>query len=529
MSLRIAEGHVAGQRKYLLPIVIGMFLAGTAPSWPAAPDIILPEPFALELPEGTATLGANDEAMRSLAARVKADGHPVTVALPRERIGPGAWRTIWSAWDGARRDRPLARRESVLIVLPHGTTPVGRTGYTSATRIVRDASGFLHMVWTDAWRAGATEGVMYRRARIMPDGSAALETDVQDLAPHRGNWTALPALAVSGDTVHFTWQDNGTTRYRFLTHIGIEWRWSEDIDTKAPAPRRYAGPSIAADPNGVHILTADGHYIASRDGGRNWISEMVPFGTYRELGMASLTLDSGGRPLAAADVLISEAEKGLYRTLRIVRRTGPGQWQAVPSPVDGRMEWAQPGVPAEAVVSDGFRLLEDRTGAMHALWHGTAVSRVEGAPRAYYAWRPPNGAWGAPVSLREPDPAPGFAWSSAGGMTLDGETAMPLVMQEMHKGWRYRGMDLELNLFRDGVRRAEPFPMTRFVVNAMRAGEPFEGFSVVSPDAAPGLSRASNGRIWADLLMALQPIRASAPGVIVWQRRDVTDWVNGPR
>ena len=33
-------------------------------------------------------------------------------------------------------------------------TPVANTGYASTPHIVRDADGFVHMVWTDAWRPG---------------------------------------------------------------------------------------------------------------------------------------------------------------------------------------------------------------------------------------------------------------------------------------------------------------------------------------------------------------------------------------
>lgn len=518
---------MTGQRKHHLAF-IALFLLSAARCWAGAPDIMLPEPFAVALPDGAADLGPDDPAMRALADRVTVAGHTVTAALPRRRIGPGAWQVIWSAWEGKARDFPAARRDSVLVVLPHGVIPLGRTGYASAAHIARDASGTLHMVWTDAWRGGAIEGAMYRRVRIMPDGSAVPETDIQSLAPRRGNWTAMPALAAAGDSVHFAWQDNGTTRYRSVTRVGTEWRWSEDIDTKAPAPRKYFGPAIAADRNGVHILTSDGRYIGSRDGGRTWTAEPGPFAA-ADLGTMFLTLDGAGRPLASTNVQITGPEKGAFRPIRTARRLGSGQWQPVPSPIDGRLDWAPPATPAEAVVTDGVQVLEDRTGALHALWHGTAISRTEDAPRAYYAWRPPNGAWGVPVPLREPDELAGFATARAAGLALDGEQAMTLVTRDIHQGWRYRGANLEMTLFRDGVRRAEPVPVTSHVLDAMREAEPAQSLSVAAVAVVPGLVRDTNGRTWADILIALQPTRVSAPAVLVLRRLDVSDKVTAAR
>ena len=51
------------------------------------------------------------------------------------------------------------------------------------------------------------------------------------LGLHNGNRSAMPTLASFGNTIHFAWQSEGTLRYRFLTHDGDNWRWSDEIDT----------------------------------------------------------------------------------------------------------------------------------------------------------------------------------------------------------------------------------------------------------------------------------------------------------
>ena len=96
---------MADQRNRLLPALVTLVALSLPLSlWAAAPDIVPPEPFALELPAGVTTLGAEDEPLRRLAALVHAGEHRVTIGLPRERVGAGLWRVILSAW-GPDKDR----------------------------------------------------------------------------------------------------------------------------------------------------------------------------------------------------------------------------------------------------------------------------------------------------------------------------------------------------------------------------------------------------------------------------------------
>ena len=545
---RITEAQVAGQRKHLFPalpallsISLSVFPAATQAV--NAPDIVPPDPVAIELPAGVSDLGAGDAPIRELIARVQADGFRVTLTLPHDRIGVGVWRAIWSAWAAQDADHPPGghppgRRESWLFVLPHGMTPVGSGGAGNAiagnntTHIVRDANGSVHMVWYDSWRPFIHEGAQYRRAWLGPDGKAQFQTDVMQLGAHAGTWSSMPTVTAAGNTMHFVWQAEGTARYRSLTRDGDTWRWSDEIDTKIVSPGRDTGPSIAADEKGVHLITPAAIYATSTDGGRIWTSEPVPFGADEHVKTVSLTLDNQGRPLAAASSVVFDPGKysedvghGGYWTVRLARRVAPGKWETITGPVDGRPEWARPSDSNQDVLCDWVRVLEDRVGGIHVTWHGTAASRIYGNDRAYYAWRAPDGAWSAPISLHEPDAHRGFGWSYAPNLTLDGDRALTLSFHQVHVGWHERGFDAELNLFRDGKKLAPELPVTRFAEKSVVAGEPDHALSAWFPGAAPALVRNGDGRVWADILLSLAPTGVNAPTLIVWDRLDLTDWL----
>ncbi len=535
---------MASQRIHLFPALVFLLTIVCArPSLSApAPEIVLPDPLAVELPAGSASLGPDDPAFKALVAAAHSDanaqGIRITAALPRDRVGVGVWRVIWSAWRDDARDRPVARRESFLYVLPHGMTPVGMSGEANAlagnnaSHTARDAGGFIHMVWTDSWRPGAHDGAVYRRAQVLPDGTTRFEGGSVGLGEHSGGWNAMPALAVAGGTVHFAWQADGTVRYRSLTRDGDAWRWSDEVDTKASSPGRDTGPSIAADANAVHILTPGGVYTTSRDGGRTWGTETVPFGTDQVVKTASLALDGEGRPLAAASVKVIDPPKfsedqghGGYWTLRLAHRIAAGAWQVIPGPVNGRPEWAPPTQPDQDVLCDWVRVLQDRVGGIHITWHGTAVSRIYGNDRAYYAWRAPDGTWSTPVTLREPDPVRGIGWSYAPSLALDGERALTLFFYGTHVGGQDRGFDSALRSFQDGRPVAPALPVTGFGEASIATGEPETALSAWFPGIAPSLVRGADGKIMADILVSLSPAAVAAPALIVLVRLDLTDWL----
>lgn len=529
MQGRISEGPVARQRKRCsLPVALMLFACLATPAgWSATPDILLPEPFAVELPAGTTRVATDDAPVRQLLQGIQAGGDRISIQFPHERLGPGAWRVILSAWEDGGRDRPAARREAVLIVLPHGMTPVANTGYASPPHIVRDVDGFVHMVWTDAWRPGAREGAMYRRGIMAPDGTVHFDTDILDLGENRGNWTAMPTLSTIGHGVHFAWQADATVRYRLLSRDSGTWRWSDDVDTGAPAPSRDQGPAITADADTVSILSSDGHYLASRDGERTWMTETVPFGSATRLGAVSLNSDQSGRPLAAASALVSDpgAASGVRWTLRLARRIGAGAWQALPGPIDGRPECTPQQGPVADVVCDAFRVLEDPAHTLHAVFLGTPASGSGFPVQAWYATRPFDGDWSLPLPLLTADPLHGLGRATAVDLLLDRDTAVSLAAFQRHAGWRYRGDNAQLQLLRHGAMATSPLPVSSFIRSAMTESEPMAALSASALSLAPTLLHTPDGRIWADVLMILNPSAVAAPGVVVWQHLDVTDWL----
>ena len=502
-----------------------VMMSVASPCWAGAPEILLPEPFAIELPAGITTLGEGDGPVRELLAGITTARQRVTVAFPRGRVGAGAWRVILSLWSADEHGRPAARREAVLVVLPHGLTPVGETGTGATARIVRDSSSSVHIVWTDGWRAGGREGAMYRRAHVSPDGTVRFDTDIQPLGPHPGNWSASPVVAAAGTTVHFAWQADGTVRYRSLTKTGSEWRWSEEIDTKMPNPEN--GPAIQVAAGVVHIVTSAGQYATSRDAGGTWTIETVPFGVNRRLGSVSLSLDASRRPLVAASVLVNEAVRtaegkgaGDDWTLRLVRRTGPGVWETLPGPLERQPEWAAPARPDESVIAGSFLATEDKSGAIHAVWGGSPAGAE--AAVAWYGWRPPGGEWQRPISLVEADPVHGLGRSSVAGLVVNKDAAMPLVSMELHSGWRYRGSDTRVYLFKGGQRSGVSWPLTNFLRDAMEGGESAAALSTAAGSPAMTPVEGQDGHLWNDVPLTLSSPIAKAPGIIVWRQLDVT-------
>ena len=264
----------------------------------------------------------------------------------------------------------------------------------------------------------------------------------------------------------------------------------------------------------------------------------MSFGKGENPKTVSLTLDNTGHPLAAASSVVVNPPRysedqghGGYWTIRLVRRVSPGVWEPVPGPVDGRPEWAAPRQPDQDVLCDWVRVLSDSFGGIHVTWHGTAVSRIYGNDRAYYAWRSPGGVWSDPVQLREPDANRGYGWSYAPSLALDGDRALTLTFYNLSAGNQMRGFDSDLGLFHDGRKgcaRHRELPVTRFAERSIVAGEPANALSAWFPAIAPALvSGGGDGRIWADILAGAGTDRGevTALPLIVWIRRDVTDWL----
>ena len=123
-------------------------------------DISLPDVLAVEMPKGVTNIGPNDAPLRELLASAHSGARLVTSDL-QTKVGMGPVRVTFNAWDGAAGvGKPAATRIVRLFVLPAGMTPVGVSGDENATtgnntaHIVRDAAGYVHMIWQDGGRAG---------------------------------------------------------------------------------------------------------------------------------------------------------------------------------------------------------------------------------------------------------------------------------------------------------------------------------------------------------------------------------------
>ena len=498
----------------------------------------------MEMPPDATDLAAGDPPLHALLAAAHSPGHTVTAQLPRARIGLGGWPVVWSVRDGsASPGLPLAQHGATVFVLPTGTTPVGVSADENATagnnsaHIVRDTGGHVHMIWVDSGRADGLVGAMYRRADTAPDGAVRFETGVLELGPPgQGEWNAYPSLAAVGDTVHFVWQGGNTAHYRRLTNEAGAWRWSEAVDIGARSTGRDVGPAIAVGASGVHIITPDGIYAHAADGGRTWVTEPLPLPPGGRVKTASVALDPQGRPLVVASValrtppLSEDHGSGGAWTLLLWRRAADGRWQSLPTPLSGRPEWAPPDDLRSDVLADWARIAVDQAGGMHLTWHGTAVSRIYGNDRAYYAWHGPGAeaGWGAPMPLRDPDPARGYGFSYAPSLALAGDMALPLVFYGRRAGAGDSGFDVDLLGFRDGVPAVIRQPVTRYMQRAIAHGEPTNGLATRFPAAAPAVYHAPDGRIWLDILETLVPTDLpDAMKLVVYQRIDLTGVLSG--
>ena len=112
--------------------------------------------------------------------------HDVRSPLPL-----GATQVTWTAWTGAPGvGQPAATQQAWIYVFPFGQTPAGISGRHDATagnhsaKIVRDASGRVHVAWLDAARPGKGTSILYRSGVQDPaTGRFAWDTPVSASRP----------------------------------------------------------------------------------------------------------------------------------------------------------------------------------------------------------------------------------------------------------------------------------------------------------------------------------------------------------
>jgi hypothetical protein len=513
-----------------IAVCIGVLLScHLAWSQPKPPQIALPDLLAVELPAGMADLGPDDAPLHDLLAGAHSGNLRIDTNLTA-RLAAGPATVTWTAHDAA--GKPLTTRKAVILVLPHGLTPVGTSGDENASggnnavRIVHDDSGHIHMIWVDSGGPSGRTGPVYRRAALAASGAVTLETPpiyVADITP--GDWNAYPSLALDGASVQLAWQGGGTVHTRRLSPDATGFAMGPVVDTKAKGNGRDIGPAIAADQRGLHIVTPDGLYTFSGNGGTSWTTATIPLPPGHKIKTISLAPNGKGDvDIGFSSVTPQPKDKSIggWWQFRTLRRTADGQWIDPVEVLAGKPGWSQPPAGEDALV-DWVRLAADGQGGLHAAWHGTAISHKYGNDSSFYAWRDPSGTWHEPVRLIAPDPAGYTRFSFAPSIALDGEKAMALSFYDVYAGTNWIGFDSAAGVLRDGTMAKPGTPISQFVASALAAGKQDNALSTRFPAAAPTLWHAPDGHVWLDMLETLIP---SAPGfegkIIVYHRVDVT-------
>jgi hypothetical protein len=522
---------VSKHRVWLLLVCVA--LVSTARAQTGPPAIVLPDLLAVELPAGRHDLGPNDPPLRDLLAAARSGTLKVTADLATP-VSAGPVKVTWTAWDAS--GKPVGSRSAVVYVLPTGMTPVGTsgdenaTGGNNATRIVRDAAGHVHMMWADSGGPSGRTGPMYRRAVVAADGTVQLETPPINVAEGGpSEWNCYPALTLAGDAVQMIWQGGGTVRTRRLSLGSAGQILGPIYDTGAKSEGRDIGPAIVADPRGLDLVTPSGIYGFSADGGRTWRTDALPLPQGQRIKTVSLAPnENGGVDIAFSSIArdrtsdSNDVGAGGWWQLRTVRRTDDGHWIGASDVLAAFPGWSAPPANEDALV-DWVRIAADADGGLHAVWHGTAQSRIYGHDSAFYAWRDIAGVWHPPVQLVAPDPARGVKFSFAPSIAVDGDRALALVFYDVYAGSTWVGFDSAIAVMHRGRTEGRPVPVTQFAQAAAAAGHPELALGSRFPAVAPTVRRTPDGHIWLDVLESLRPMFPGAVGyLIVYHRVDVT-------
>ena len=520
--------------------------ASAAPAPPAAASVQLPEMLAVELPApGMTSIPPDVSPLRELLRAASAGGAQVT----HDRVDPlppGPTRVTWTAWEGEPRQSAVrATRTEYVYVFPYGQTPVGVSGDDHATtanrsaKVVRDASGTLHMAWLDSGRPGAGSRVMYRRARPDPQ-TGALAWDGEALrisgpgSEGRGSYVAVEA---SARVVHFAWPVGENVVYRRLANVNGTWTWDAVRHTGITGRVHDASPDIAVrGDDEIHVLSATGRYGISTDGGRGWRLDQVPRPP-GGLKNPSLAVDRQGNAHVAFTALVRNAPSwsssrpsGGYWQLRYVRRQASGGWVDAQDVLAESPEWGDPRAVTDILV-DWCDIVLDGSGALQIGFHGTANTGIYGNDEAFLVRRPSTGpgawaGWERPQPLHPVKPEAGQFFSYAPSISVDptGDAVVGVVFFGVSPDGRYV-FDTAARLVRAGRLAGPPIPLSGLASAAFTAGQPQEAPSVWFPVAAPRLHRGADGRVWLDVLQTVvPPSRQRSVYYVVYQRRELTDF-----
>lgn len=511
--------------------------------------ITLPPLLAIELPSGTTRVAPDAQPLKALLDSAVSGSLRITHDL-KEPVSIGTHQVTWTAWADAPGSAVRAKKSATLFVFPFGFTPVGVTGDNHATggnnttKIVRDAQGRVHMAWLDGGRPNVAPRIVYRRALTTADGSVHWETPEIHVNDARSEaWNAYFGIAISANGVHFAWQASGSILYRRLSNANDTWEFGPMRDTSARSEGHDVGPVIAAlNDDEVHVVGVHGAYAVTKDGGARWVRSEVPMPAGIRPKATALALDVDGNAHVAFTGVVrgptnpseQRASNG-YWELRYVRRTAAGSWTDAQNVLASLRAWQEPRDHADILV-DFIRLAVDPARNVHVVWHGTATKRIYGNDEAFYSRRDaagPNewrGVWSTPQTLLAVDRGKGIGFSYAPSLSLDGDTAIPVVFYEALERNRAAGYDSIARVVKRGAVEGIPIPVSHAVLEAIASGRSDDTLSAWFPAAAPRIYRDRDNRAWLDVLLTLEPSAATdAPKLIVYRRIDMTQALSGSR
>lgn len=535
----------------LLAITVTLGAHGCATGLPpaqaqaaASPKIALPEMLAIELPEPAMTsIAPSASPLKELleSAVATAAGLQVThdVRAPLPLGGTQVTWTSWSAAPGA--SEVVATRQAWVYVFPFGQTPAGVTGRHNATagnhssKIARDGSGRVHVTWLDAARPGRPNAVLYRSGVQDPaTGRFAWDTPVSRLTDS-SEPAGFVSMEASPNAVHFAWAAQGTTFYRRVLRVGGEWRLEPIRNTRAGGSAYDNGSDLAVrGDDEIHVLTYDGQYALSANGGKSWRVEQVPWPAGEKKNPA-LAVDPMGNAHVVFTLKVrvptewkSGQPNGAYWQLRYVRRQAQGGWADALDTLGVFPEWRDQGMSRD-VLADWPDIAADRHGNLHMGFHGTATSGRYGRDEAFYVRRPAvgPGAWGPwerPVSLHPMHASTRHSHSFAPSLAVDPESdaVVAVVFFELLDLPR-EVFDSDAVILRGGRLVGSPIALSRAAQTALQASRPRDALSTWFPSAAPRLYRQADGRVWLDVLsVAETPERHGSPQYVIYQRYELT-------
>jgi hypothetical protein len=561
LAERRALHRIGGRSAVLVLLAAAALLAGcqSAPSADPRRDgahraaaaaageeaILLPEPLAVELPRaGMTELSPDAPPLRELLAGATAGGLRVTHDRSAPlRIGPTE--VTWTAWEGVPHQSGVrGTRRAWVYVFPHGTTPVGVTHKYNAlaanhsAKIVRDATGRIHMAWleTRPGPGGRRVGrVVYRRAaQDETTGRLTFETDVMPVSePGGGGPGSYLAVEASPSAVHLAWFGGRTTLYRRLVFRGGVWSFERVRDTGAPGSAHDTGPDMGVrGDDEIHIVTPTGHYAVSTNGGAGWSRDRLP-APGPPFKNTAIAVDREGHAHVVFTVLrrhlkswSSDRPNGGYWELAYARRRPGGGWVDAQNVLAASPAWADAGRERD-VLADWADIAVDAGGSLHVAFHGTANTGIYGRDEAHYVRRPAvgPGAWGpweAAKPLHPIDRAGGTLFSFAPALSVapEGDVVVALVFFEL-RDYPREIFDSDAVIVRGGIVEGPPIPLSQM---ARRAARWQDALGNWFPSAAPRLHRSKDGRVWLDTLQVAEtPERHASPHPVVYQGLDLTD------